>query len=253
MNGKVFRQALKLTSPVFFGYIAIGIAFGLMVVNKGYPWWIATATGVLMFTGTGQFFGVGLFAAGAGLAEILLVELLLSIRHIFYGLSLIGKYKELGKYKPYLIYAMSDETFALVLSTEPPEGVSPGAFYTLISALDQSYWVLGSTIGAVAYSLLEKFNLSQYLAGVDFALTALFVVLLLEQLKKKENLVSALVGLLASTVTVVLYMMGLFDSSNIIWVSICFGLAVMLLVRGPEFFREEKLRRAEKSTQEEEK
>lgn len=245
MKGKVLRQTIRLTSPVFFGYIAIGIAFGLLVVNKGYPWWLAPATGVLMFTGTGQFFGIGLFAAGAGLGEILLVELLLSIRHIFYGLSLIGKYKETGKYKPYLVYAMTDETFALVISSEPPEGVKPGVFYTLISLLDQSYWVLGSTIGAVAYSILEKFQLSQYLEGVDFALTALFVVLLMEQLKERKNIIPAIIGLATCAVTVILYMNGMFASNNIIWVSICFGLGVMLLFKGPSFFREEKLRSEE--------
>lgn len=242
MKNNLIKTVIKTTSPVFFGYMAIGIAFGMVVVNAGYPWFLAPLTGVLMFTGTGQYFGIALFSVGAGLGEILLVEFLLSIRHFFYGLSLIGKYKDAGKFKPYLMYSLSDETFALVQGTDAPEGVNPHKFYALVSLFDQSYWVLGSTIGALAYSVLEKYNLSQYLTGVDFALTALFVVLVIEQLKKKGNLIPCLVGGTCGLVTVLLYKFGVFDSSNIIWVAICVGLGVMLLVKGPSFFKEDKKR-----------
>lgn len=237
MNGSLIRKAMKETLPVFFGYMAIGIAFGLMVVNAGYPWWLAPLMGVTMYTGAGQFFAIGLFAVGAALPEILLAEFLLSIRHIFYGLSLIGKYRNLGKYRPYLIYAITDETFALIQSDGVPENTDPGLYYTLISAFDQSYWLLGGIIGAVAYDVLQHYNLSQYLQGIDFALTALFTVLLVEQLKKKENLLPACIGIAVTAVAVFLFQKQLFASSNIIWISICFGLAVMLLIKGPSFFK----------------
>lgn len=241
MKNGILKKALGATSPVFFGYIALGIAFGMVTVHSGYDWWLAPLTGIVMYTGTGQFFGIALFAAGAKLSEILVAEFLLSIRHIFYGLSLIGKYKGAGKFKFYLMYANTDETFALITGSTPPLDANPFLYYTLIAAFDQFYWVLGSAVGAVAYSILQHYNLSQYLQGVDFALTALFVVLVIEQLKKKGNLLPCLVGGGVSLVTVILYMKGLFSSSNIIWLSICLGLAVMFLIKGPAFYREAKI------------
>ena len=96
MNRYVFAHALKITAPVFFGYIAIGIGFGMLLANAGYPWWLAVLSGVVMYTGSGQYFIVGQLASGASFAEIILVQFLLSIRHVFYGLSLISKYKNAG-------------------------------------------------------------------------------------------------------------------------------------------------------------
>ncbi len=240
MKNGILKKALGATSPVFFGYIALGIAFGMVTVHSGYDWWLAPLTGIIMYTGTGQFFGIALFASGARLSEILLAEFLLSIRHIFYGLSLIGKYKDAGKFKFYLMYANSDETFALITGSTPPLDSNPFLYYTLLAAFDQFYWLLGSALGAVAYSILQHHNLSQYLQGVDFALTALFVVLVIEQLKKKENILPSLVGGGVSLVTVILYMLGLFSSSNIIWLSICLGLAIMFLIKGSAFYKEAK-------------
>ena len=248
MNNSLFRKVLKLTTPIFFGYMAIGIPFGLMIVNAGYPWWIAPLMCLTLYTGSGQYFAVGLFASGAGLFEIILVQFLLSIRHFFYGLSLIGKYKGTGKIKAYLIHAITDETFALVSSVEVPENVSKEKFYTMISVLDQSYWTLGSTIGAVACNILQKYKLSSYLEGIDFALTALFVVLLIEQIKKTKDFLPPLIGGLASAVTVILFKLGIFDSSNIIWTSICFGLGTMLLVKGPSYFKKNSSQTQEEAT-----
>jgi 4-azaleucine resistance transporter AzlC len=155
--------------------------------------------GVLMFTGTGQFVGVGLFAAGAGLLEIAAVQLVLAARHAAYGLSMAGRFRDVKMpFKLYLIYALTDETFAL-LSSLPDSASSEdekGLYYFLISLLDHSYWLLGSTIGAVAGSLLP-FGIK----GVGFSLTALFIVLMIEQMfrVKKARLfcVSALIAVLS--------------------------------------------------------
>lgn len=241
MNKGLLRTVLRTTSPVFFGYLALGIAFGMVTVNSGYDWWLAPLTGLLMYTGTGQFFGIALFAAGAGLVEILTAEFLLSIRHFFYGLSLIGKYKDAGRYKFYLMYANTDETFALITTTSVPDGTDASLFYFLVSLFDHFYWIFGSVLGSLAYSLLEHYQLAQYLQGVDFALTALFVVLVIEQLKKPGNLLPCITGVAAALVTVILYKTGLFNSSNIIWVSICTGLGIMLLIKGPVFWRKENV------------
>lgn len=240
MNSYLIKQSIKITTPIFFGYIAIGIPFGLMIVNAGYPWWLAPVMSLVMYTGAGEYIAVGLFAAGAGLFEFMLVQFLLGVRHIFYGLSLMEKYKGLGKYKPFLIYAVTDETFALISNLNVPENVNKGLFFTIISALDELYWVTGSLIGAVACNLLIHYDLAQYLKGVDFALTALFVVIVTEQLKaSRENILSVTVGIFTAAAVIVLYRFGLFASSNIIWVSICFGLGIMLLLRGRNFYRSE--------------
>lgn len=241
MNRYIFAHALKITAPVFFGYIAIGIGFGMLLANAGYPWWLAVLSGVVMYTGSGQYFIVGQLASGASFAEIILVQFLLSIRHVFYGLSLISKYKNAGGKKPYLIFAITDETFALVQGIEVPPRVNKISFYAVVSALDQSYWCLGSLIGAVAYTVMNRYGLGKFLTGVDFALTSLFIVLLIEQLKSSKDCVPALAGGLAAVFSVVLYKTGVFGSSNIIWFSICAALGVMLLARGPSFFAKEKI------------
>lgn len=237
MNKSLFLHCLKITSPVFFGYITIGIGFGILFVDAGYPWWLTPVSSLFMFTGAGQYFAVALFAGGATLGEILLVEFLLSIRHIFYGLSLITKYSGAGLRKPYMMFGITDETFALVQTAEVPEGVNKFKFYTLVSLLDQSYWFLGTLAGAVGFSILKRYNLDEYFQGVDFALTSLFVVLLIGQIQATKDWFAAVLGGLASVCAVVLYRFGIFDSSSIIWTAICAGLGVMLLVRGPAFFR----------------
>lgn len=241
MNKKMLIQALKVTMPVFFGYISIGIPFGLLVVNAGYPWWLSPLMGVAMFTGAGQFFAIALFSTGTVLSVIVLAEFLLSIRHIFYGLSLIDRYKNYIRRRPYLMYSVTDETFALVTTVAVPEGVDPGKFYNLVSLLDQSYWVIGCVIGAAAYKILEAYSLTQYLVGVDFALTALFVVLAVEQILTRHDVLGPAVGALICGFTVWLFKAGRFDSSGIIWVSICFGLAILFLLRGKSFYENSRM------------
>jgi 4-azaleucine resistance transporter AzlC len=167
--------------------MAIGIAFGLLLVDAGYPWWLSLVMSVVMYAGAGQYIGVGLFAAGAGLVEAALVQLVVNARHMAYGLSMMKRFGGAGPFKPYLVFSLTDETFAL-LSSLPEEsargenaaGPEPGSrefFMFLVSLLDQAYWILGSVIGAVAGTLIP-FNME----GIGFALTALFIVLMIEQI-----------------------------------------------------------------------
>jgi 4-azaleucine resistance transporter AzlC len=182
----MFAAAVRYSFPVFLGYMAIGIAFGLLLVDAGYPWWLSLVMGVLMYAGTGQYLGVGLFVAGAGLAEAALLQFILNARHIAYGITLARPIKASGPFKAYLIYALTDETFALLSSlpegTEPGETGSRGTFMFLVALLDHFYWVAGSIIGAVAGTLLP-FNME----GVGFALTALFIVLMIEQILRLKR------------------------------------------------------------------
>jgi 4-azaleucine resistance transporter AzlC len=176
-----FMAAARYSFPVFLGYTAIGIAFGLLLTDAGYPWWLAPLMGALMYAGAGQFLGVGFFASGAGLAEAALLQFILNARHMAYGITMGRRINASGPFKFYLIYALSDETFALLSSL--PEGGGPGktgsrpSFMFLVALLDQCYWVAGSLIGAVAGTLIP-FNME----GIGFALTALFIVLMMEQM-----------------------------------------------------------------------
>ncbi len=232
----MFFRSLKLTFPVFCGYIAIGIAFGIMMTNAGYPWFLSLFMSIFVFTGTGQYFAVALFSAGAGIVEIMTVEFMLSIRQIFYSLSLINKYRGTGKFKPYLVFAITDETFALIQSLDDVCDKDKGRLYFFISLLDQLYWCLGTIVGAIGYGILERFNLSQYMQGIDFALTALLIVIVINQIKSSKEIIPPLVGGIVALVAVILYKCGVLQSSNIIWTSICAGLGLMVAIKGRDYF-----------------
>lgn len=228
INSSIFFQILKLTLPVFFGYIAIGIPFGLMLTDAGYPWWLAPLMGLTMYTGTGQYFAVPMFVAGVPLSAFLLTQLMVSIRHIVYGLSLIDQFKNTGVRKPYLIFALTDETYALLTGTKVPEGVDPADFYSIISGFDQSYWVTGSIIGALAGTLIPK----EFTNGVDFALTALFVVLMIEQLKALKDWVPTLIGAFATILCVALAKLSIIPGDNILLIALGIGLFCLILAKG---------------------
>lgn len=176
-----FSRALKASVPVFLGYLTIGTGFGLLAVNAGYPWYLALAMSLFVYAGAAQYIAVGLFAAGASLAEIALVTLVVNLRHAAYGLSLIGPFARFPRARPYLVFALTDETYAL-MSSVGEEDRSDGRFMFFVSILDQSYWVLGTLVGAVAGSFLP-FKLD----GLEFALTALFIVLTIEQVLRVRD------------------------------------------------------------------
>ncbi len=185
----MLRKAFSTTIPVLLGYLAIGIAFGLLLKDAGYPWWLAPVMSALVYAGALQYLAIGLLSANASLWEAALLALVVNARHMVYGLSLLERYGHAGWRKPYLIFALTDETYALATATEAPAGSDRIGFYATISLLNHSYWVAGSAIGAVAGSLLP-FDMQ----GLDFALTALFIVLVVEQLR---NSVSKLPFLIA--------------------------------------------------------
>ncbi|HUX21927.1 MAG TPA: AzlC family ABC transporter permease [Spirochaetia bacterium] len=174
----MWKNALRVTVPVMLGYITIGIAFGLLLRLANYPWYLAPIMSIFVYAGALQYLAVGLLAANVSIAEAALLALVVNARHIVYGLSLLEKYRTTRLRKFYLIYTLTDETYALITSVKTPQGVEPVRFYTAVSFLDQCYWVIGSLVGAVAGGFIP-FDFK----GLDFALTALFVVLLVEQLK----------------------------------------------------------------------
>jgi 4-azaleucine resistance transporter AzlC len=222
MTRDALLKTIKITMPVFFGYIAIGIPFGLLLVNAGYPVFLALLMSLFIYAGAGQYMAVSLFAAGASLPSILVAMLLLNIRHIVYGLSFIDKFRDAGRWKPYLVFALTDETYALLTGCPPPEGIKLASFYGMVSLLNQSYWTAGTLIGAVAGKLIP-FSFE----GVDFALTALFAVLLIDQLKKTRDALPVIVGVVVTVVGIFIV-----PSQHILLASLAAGIAVLMLLRG---------------------
>lgn len=174
---------------MFFGYIPLGFAFGIMLSEAGYnPVW-AFFMALFIFAGTGQFLAVEFLAAGADIPQVILLTFLINFRHFFYGLSMIPKYKGTGIRKLYLMFGLTDETYALLNTTSVPEGMKKEDFYFAITLLNHSYWIMGCVLGATVGSLV-KINFE----GIDFVMTALFAVLVVEQWKTHKNHFPALLG-----------------------------------------------------------
>jgi len=180
----LFRKALRYSIPVLLGYLAIGSAFGFLLADEGYPWWLALVMGTIMYAGAGQYIAVGLFAAGTTLWEAVLVQLMVNARHIAYGLSMMNRFRSTGRLRWYLIFGMSDETFALLSSMpenaaviKPEDITERSRFMFLVTLLNHGYWVFGGVLGAVIGSLIP-FNTG----GISYALTAMFIVLMIEQI-----------------------------------------------------------------------
>ncbi len=174
----VLSAAFRASVPVLLGYISIGLAYGLVLVGSGLPWWLAPLSALFVYAGAAQFMGIGLLAGSAGVLELALLTLLMNARHMVYGLSMLGRYANAGMRKPYLVFALTDETYGLLTTIEAPQGVDQRSFYTSVSALNQSYWFIGCSLGAALGNALPM-----RVEGLDFALTALFTVLLVEQIK----------------------------------------------------------------------
>ena len=189
-HAAALRAAFPDTIPVLTGYLCIGMAYGLLMANAGYGVFWALLLSLLCYAGSMEFVAVSLLTAGFDPVQALLMALMINARHAFYGLSMLEKYRGTGWARPFLIFSLTDETFSLVSTLEPLDGATRRDFYFWISLLDYLYWQVGSVLGALIGGLLP-FDTT----GLDFALTALFIVLFLEQWRKRENRPAALIGL----------------------------------------------------------
>ena len=180
-----FKYIFSVTIPILLGYIPLGIGFGLFASQSGLPIIVSALMSIFMYTGAGQYLAVGLFAANASFSSIIITEILLNLRHIVYGLSLIREFDGLGKFKPYLVFALTDETYSILTNTKCPQNVDRKRFYLGVSALNHFYWVVGSLIGAFLGKILQSRTNIDF-GGIDFALTALFAVLFIERMRNKN-------------------------------------------------------------------
>ena len=199
-QSSALRAAFPLTLPVMAGYLVLGMGFGILLQSKGYHFGWAILMSLTIYAGSMQYVAVDLLSGGATLVATALMTLMVNARHLFYGISMLDKYRTLGRKRWMMIFELTDETYSLVCSHEPPEGVDRGRFFLAISMLDQSYWVVGCTIGAILGAVVPI-----DFTGVDFAMTALFLVIVTEQWLTNKNHLPALVGIGASVVCLVLF------------------------------------------------
>ncbi len=200
MKSKTARAAFIKSLPVFAGYIVLGIGFGVLLAKAGYGIWWALAMSVTMYAGTMQYVAVSLLSGGATLITTAVTALLVQARHLFYGISMIEKYKGAGIKKFYLAFALTDETYSLLCDGKHPEGTDLHLFQFLLSLFNQSYWIMGCLLGNFIGTNIE-FNS----AGIEFAMTAIFVTVFVEQWKSTKNHLPAIIGVLSTAVCLAVY------------------------------------------------
>ena len=188
--GAELRYALRRTAPVLCGYVFLGVAFGVLLQQAGYGWPWALFTSLIVYAGSMQFALVGLITGGAGVLATALMTLAVNGRHIFYGVTFLERFRAMGKAGPYMVFSLTDETYSLLCNEQAPAGLDPDRTLLLISALDQLYWVAGSVLGGILGG-----NLPFDATGIDFAMTALFLVIFTEQWLASRRHRPALTGL----------------------------------------------------------
>lgn len=199
MTRKQFQTIFKATIPVMAGYIVLAMGFSIYAKASGYGLVWSLLMSVIVYAGSMQYVLVDLLASGAGILVTLLTTLMVNARHMFYGISMIEKYQGTGKKKPYLIFSLTDETYSLVCN-DVPDGIDPGTYYFYVSLFDQLYWIIGTILGALASNIIP-FSTD----GIEFSMTALFIVVFLEQWLSNKNHVPALSGLLLSIICLYIF------------------------------------------------
>lgn len=197
---QAFQKAFPYTIPVLTGYLFIGIAFGVMYAEKGYSFLWAMLMSVMVYAGSGQYLAVNFFVPGISFVQVIFLTFMVNVRHVFYGISLVERFNKIGKSRWYMIFALTDETYSLLCTTKIPKGVDESKFLLAISILDHFYWVLGSVIGAIAGTLLPISS-----EGIDFAMTALFVVIFIEQWMEKKNRIPEIIGVAIAVIALLIF------------------------------------------------
>ena len=197
---QTIRKAFTKSLPVMAGYMVLGIGFGILLKDAGYGLFWAFIMSLTIYAGSMQYVAVPFLASGASLITVALTTLMVNARHLFYGLTMIDKYKTAGKKKPYLIFSLTDETYSLLCTDEIPDGVDRHWYQLLVSLFDQCYWILGSVLGSLVKELLAFDT-----AGIDFSMTALFVTVFVEQWLSTKNHWPAVIGLVSAAACLAIF------------------------------------------------
>ena len=197
---QAFKRAFPYTIPVLTGYLFIGTAFGVMYAEKGYSFLWAILMSLLVYAGSGQYLAVNFFVPGISFLQVIFLTFMVNVRHVFYGISLVERFNRFGKSRWYMIFGLTDETYSLLCTTKVPKDVDEEKFLLAITILDHSYWTLGSAIGAIAGTVLPISS-----EGIDFAMTALFVVVFIEQWMEKKNRIPEIIGVAVAFISLQIF------------------------------------------------
>ena len=195
-----FRAAFPQTIPILAGFLFLGMAYGIYMNVQGFSFVYPMLMALVIFGGSLEFLAVEMLLSPFAPLQVLLVSLMIQARHLFYGISMLDKFKDMGWKKFYLIYGMCDETFSVNYTAGISEDCDRGWFYFFVTALNQLYWVGGATLGGLLGSLIH-FNTS----GLDFVMTAMFIVIFLEQWLKEKHHYSAWAGMLSSVACLLIF------------------------------------------------
>ena len=216
---KEFRFALKQTVPIFFTYLFLGVAFGVLMSDAGFGAGFSAAAAVFIFAGSLQLVMVPLMASGASLLTIALTSLLINARHIFYGIGFIEKFRRMGARYPYMIFSLTDETYSILSSVRYPEGLDEDRCAFFIAMLNQSYWILGACAGSYL-----QFDMR----GFEFSAVALFLVVVTDQWRQYKTKLPFLV---AAACAVGFFL--LLGKEYFLVPTLLASLAALLVLRGP--------------------
>ncbi|MBR3967772.1 MAG: AzlC family ABC transporter permease [Clostridia bacterium] len=187
---KALAAAFPHTIPILAGFLFLGMTYGILITTEGFPFWFPILTSIFVFAGSAEFAGVSMLLGGFNPLQALAMTLMINARHLFYGISMLEKYKGMGAKKLYLIFGLCDESFSINCTADIPEDVDRGDFMFFVTLLDQLYWISGCTLGGIFGSFIS-FNTE----GLDFVMTAMFVVIFLEQWLKEKSHISSIAGL----------------------------------------------------------
>lgn len=195
-----FRTAFPYTIPIFAGFVFLGAAYGIFMNSLGFSAIYPIIISLIVFAGSMEFIAANLLVAAFNPVQAFFLTLMVSARHLFYGISMLEKYRGIGKKKWYMVFGLCDETFAINNTIDVPKHVNRGWVMFFVTVLNQCYWVLGATLGGVFGSFIT-FNTE----GLEFVMAALFIVIFLEQWMKEKNHRSSLIGLGASIVCLIIF------------------------------------------------
>ena len=220
---KAFKAAFPYTIPIFAGFWFLGLTYGIYMNVSGFSFWYPMLMSITIFAGSVEFVTVNMLLGAFNPVQALTMTLMINARHLFYGISMLDRFKGTGLKKIYLIYGMCDESFSILCSTKPPKGVDKGWFMVFVTLLNQCYWVAGATLGGILGSFIP-FNTQ----GIDFVMTALFAAIFIDQWKSQKNHLPALVGLAVPAVCLIV-----FGPDQFILPSMALILTVLSLLKKP--------------------
>lgn len=196
---KEIRTAFSDSLTILPGYMVLGIGFGVLMRAHGYGVLLSALMSVFIYAGSMQYVGIDLLSTGASLITAFLMTIMVNIRHLFYGIGMLKKYQDLKKHKLYDIFALTDETFSIVCSKDMSD-LDPNAYYFAISLFNHLYWISGSLIGALVGNILP---FDYY--GIDFSMTALFIVIVLSQWENSKDHLPVIFSFLISIICLILF------------------------------------------------